>query len=120
FFNTENGKLKNNFVAAILEDRNGRLWVGTNGGGISILDKTKTEVEIDNIEPKASVRTLLEDIDGKIWIGGYYGIQIYNPLLKNFTYLDPDNSDTDEILNCIFKDSHDNIWVGTMGKGLQL
>jgi signal transduction histidine kinase/DNA-binding response OmpR family regulator/streptogramin lyase len=120
FFNTQNGKLKNNFVAAILEDRNGKLWVGTNGGGVSILNKGKAEVESFNIESNASVRTLFEDIDGRIWIGAYYGVRIYDPYIKKFTSLTPDNSDIDGILNCIFKDSENNLWLGTMGKGLQL
>jgi ligand-binding sensor domain-containing protein len=119
-FNTKNGKLKHNFITAILEDRNGKLWVGTNGGGISILNTGKTEVESDNIEPFTSVRTLFEDIDGSIWIGGYNGVQIYNPSLKTSAYLTPDNSDIDGIINCIFKDSENRIWLGTKEKGLQL
>jgi signal transduction histidine kinase/ligand-binding sensor domain-containing protein/DNA-binding response OmpR family regulator len=119
-FNTENGMLKNNSVSAIIEDRNGRLWIGTNGGGVSILNTGKTEVESENIEPSSSVRTLFEDTDGSVWIGWYYGVQIYHPSLKSFTYLTPDNSDIDGIINCIFKGSDNNIWVGTKGKGLQL
>jgi ligand-binding sensor domain-containing protein/signal transduction histidine kinase/DNA-binding response OmpR family regulator len=120
-FNTQTGKLKNNAVAAILEDRSGRLWVGTIGGGISILSNTvKTKAESENIEPLTSVATLFEDTDGSIWIGGYYGFHIYHPSLKTSTYLTPDNSDIDGTINCIFKDSENNIWVGTRTKGLQL
>jgi ligand-binding sensor domain-containing protein/signal transduction histidine kinase/DNA-binding response OmpR family regulator len=121
FFNTENGKLKSNSISSIIEDRNGRLWIGTNGGGISILSNTaKTEVETDTIAPFASFRTLFEDADGSIWISGYYGVQIYNPSLKSFTPISPDNSDIDWTINCIFQDSENRIWLGTSVKGLQL
>jgi ligand-binding sensor domain-containing protein/signal transduction histidine kinase/DNA-binding response OmpR family regulator len=120
-FNTQNGKLKNNAVTAILEDRNGRLWVGTLGGGISILSNTaETKIESGTIAPFVSVTSLFEDTDGSIWIGTYYGVQIYNPSLKTFTYFTPDNSDIAGPINCISKDSENNIWVGTRTKGLQL
>jgi ligand-binding sensor domain-containing protein/signal transduction histidine kinase/DNA-binding response OmpR family regulator len=120
-FNTKNGKLKHNAITAILEDRKGKLWVGTNGGGVSILSNIgNTEVESDNIEPLAAIITLFEDIDGSIWIGGYNGVQIYNPSLKTSAYLTPANSDIAREANCIFKDSGNNIWLGTRAKGLQL
>jgi ligand-binding sensor domain-containing protein/signal transduction histidine kinase/DNA-binding response OmpR family regulator len=120
-FNTENGKLKNNSVSAIVEGRNGRLWVGTLEGGISILSNTtEKKVESDNIEPLTSVVTLFEDTDESIWVGGYYGVHIYQPSLKTSTYLTPDNSDIAGTINCIFKDSENNIWLGTRTKGLQL
>jgi ligand-binding sensor domain-containing protein/signal transduction histidine kinase/DNA-binding response OmpR family regulator len=119
-FNKENGKLKNNSVNAILEDRKGRLWIGTLGGGISILSNTETKVESENIEPLTSVATLFEDTDGSIWVGGFYGVHIYHPSLKTSAYLTPGNSDIDGVVNCIFKDSENNIWVGTRTKGIQL
>jgi ligand-binding sensor domain-containing protein/signal transduction histidine kinase/DNA-binding response OmpR family regulator len=120
FFNTGNRKLKDNFVVAILEDKNEKLWVGTNTGGISVLSIAEPETTGYNIESSSSVRALLEDIDGRIWIGSYYGIQIFDPYTKSTTYLTPENSNASEVINTIFKDSHDNIWLGTVQKGLQL
>jgi signal transduction histidine kinase/ligand-binding sensor domain-containing protein/DNA-binding response OmpR family regulator len=119
-FNTGNKKLNDNFVTSILEDRNDNLWVATDKGGISVLCKRKEKIEIYNILPNESVRTLFEDTDGSIWIGWYYGVKIYNPDTKNFTNLSPDNSNIGGTINCIFKDSENNIWVGTMERGLQL
>jgi signal transduction histidine kinase/ligand-binding sensor domain-containing protein/DNA-binding response OmpR family regulator len=120
FFNTGNGKLYNNFVTSILEDREGKLWVATNGGGVSVLNKT-TGKEEESIPINASVRILFQDTDGSIWIGGYYGVHIYDPHTKTSMYLTPDNSNiTNGVINSIFKDSEDQIWVGTAGGGLQL
>jgi signal transduction histidine kinase/ligand-binding sensor domain-containing protein/DNA-binding response OmpR family regulator len=118
-FNTQNGKLHNDFVTSIMEDGEGKIWVAT-GGGISILNKITGEAE-DNIFPNVSVRILFQDTDESIWIGGYFGVQIYDPHAKTFIHHHPENSNmTNGIINSIFKDSEDNIWVGTMGGGLQL
>jgi ligand-binding sensor domain-containing protein/signal transduction histidine kinase/DNA-binding response OmpR family regulator len=114
-FNAENGRLKNNHVVALLEDRQGRLWVATDKGGISILDKT----ESSHILPNSSHRSLFEDAGGNIWIGNYYGIHIFTPDKQNFSSYTPGNSNINAIINCIFKDSEGNIWIGTM-QGLQL
>jgi ligand-binding sensor domain-containing protein/signal transduction histidine kinase/DNA-binding response OmpR family regulator len=119
-FNTENGKLHHNFVTSIIEDREGKIWVATNGGGVSVLSKTTGEAKKDFF-PNSSVRTLFQDTDGSIWIGGYYGFEIYNPSAKTFMNLNPDNSNIKNgVINSVFKDSEDQIWVGTMGGGLQL
>jgi signal transduction histidine kinase/DNA-binding response OmpR family regulator len=121
FFNSQNGKIKSNSVTHIIEDRNGKLWIGTIEGGVSILsNEGKTKVESENIEAFAGAKAFFEDTDGSIWVGGYYGVQIYHPSLKSLTYITPDNSDIDGTVNCIFKDSKNKIWLGTRAKGLQL
>jgi ligand-binding sensor domain-containing protein/signal transduction histidine kinase/DNA-binding response OmpR family regulator len=117
-FNTENKKLNDNFVTSILEDRNGKLWIGTNSEGVSVIDPSNGKV--DSVLNNATIRALCEDVNGKIWIGTYGGVNIYNPSTSSFSYLTESNSKVSNIIYSIFKDSKDNMWVGSMGGGLYL
>ena len=63
-------------VWSILEDRQGNLWLGTNGGGLVYFDRTKqafTTYTYNPDDPSSlssnAVLDLFEDDDGSIWIG---------------------------------------------------
>src|SRR4051812_40598262 len=46
--------LRVNHITALLEDNKGRLWIGTNGGGLSYYDRAKDSIynyEADGISP---------------------------------------------------------------------
>jgi ligand-binding sensor domain-containing protein/signal transduction histidine kinase/DNA-binding response OmpR family regulator len=124
--NTENKKLNDNFVTSILEDRNGKLWIGTNNGGVTLIDPSGGEIENFNTQQKAyglnnnTIRAICEDAEGKVWIGTFGGVNIYNPSTKSFSYLTEGNSKVSNIIYSIFKDSKDNMWLGSMGGGLYL
>lgn len=119
-FNRKNGKLRNNSVYSVMEDKNKNIWAGTNGGGITILNKANGEFKNFDIEPGAAIRALCEDSAGNVWIGTFYGIHVYHPATQKISYITPYNSNIDETIYSIFKDSKNNIWVGTMGGGLHL
>ena len=60
------------FIATLLTDSLGRLWIGTQGGGIDILEETHGKVHFRHIGvarglPSANVDTLLSDERGHIW-----------------------------------------------------
>jgi ligand-binding sensor domain-containing protein/signal transduction histidine kinase/DNA-binding response OmpR family regulator len=126
FFNTENKRLNDNFVTSILEDRDGKLWIGTNNEGVTVIDPS--DGEIQNLKSQQNVhilnnntvRALCEDAEGKIWIGTFGGVKIYDPSTKSLSDLTEGNSNVSNIIYSIFKDSKNNIWVGSMGGGLYL
>lgn len=72
-----NGKLAFEEIQCILEDRRGRLWVGSEGGGLSLYDP-----ERDRFEPvnnrygllAEAVFNLSEDADGNLWMGTNAGL----------------------------------------------
>ena len=75
----ENDGLGDNFIGALLEDKEGAIWVGTNTWagidcGLSRYDG-KTWVTYTTEDGLADnwVRTLLEDKEGVIWAGTIYG-----------------------------------------------
>ena len=72
-FNTDDG-LPQSDVRAILQDRNGVVWVGTVGG--------VCRMNADGCAPvgglaTAVVRAMLERDDGSIWVAGYGGLLRY-------------------------------------------
>jgi len=73
------GSLSNDFVTALREDHRGRLWVGTNGGGLNKLDvATGRFTRIDKFPSKA-INAIQEDQNGDIWVSSNRGLSRYNP-----------------------------------------
>ena len=66
--------LPNNRVLALFEDKEGSLWVGTNGGLMRLRDTPFTTLTIDQGLSDNYVRTLLEHSDGSLWIGSSNGL----------------------------------------------
>ena len=70
----------------LLEDREGRLWVGSDTDkGLYLLDR-KTD-RFKRYNSKISVRVLAMARSGKIWLGGDTGeIAAFDPATETFTY----------------------------------
>ncbi|RDC63991.1 hybrid sensor histidine kinase/response regulator [Adhaeribacter pallidiroseus] len=121
--------LNNNSVFALLEDRHGNIYIGTNGGGLNVFNvKTQRFIKYQH-DPLNSnslsenyITSLLEDNTGAIWVGTYSGsLNVFDPVTQQFTQYNRQNSNiSNVIINTLFKDSKDNIWVGTIGGGLNL
>jgi ligand-binding sensor domain-containing protein/signal transduction histidine kinase/DNA-binding response OmpR family regulator len=77
----------NAVVFAIHEDKAGRFWVGTDGGGLLLIDRAKQTynryTEINGL-PSNTIHNILEDSAGFIWLSTYNGISKFNPRLKTF------------------------------------
>jgi len=118
-------------VSAILEDRKGRLWVGTWGGGLHELDKQTGRFSrlpyidrVDNNPQKQgdiTTRSIAEDSKGNLWIGTIRGyLDKYNPETKIFEhFIIPLNEmEIKASINDLKIDKSDNVWIGTKGGGL--
>lgn len=122
--------LNNNEIFCLTKDYQGNLWIGTNGGGVNILNTKDGTVrkyvgqnrnEKANIEPPNNfVRAFKEDSDRNMWIGSYgSGLSVYNPRTQKTTFYDRENSGlpSNYILS-IHIDKLGTIWVGTNGNGV--
>lgn len=75
--------LPHNDIYCIDEDSSGRLWMGTNGGGIIVLSNDRKQVR----QITRSLNGLCHDIvygmlqqnDGRIWISTFNGLSCYDP-----------------------------------------
>lgn len=106
------GILSHNWVFSLWFDREGDLWVGTDGGG---LNRVKQQL-FDVLETTrgATVQTVSEDKPGGLWIG-YNGQRIdhwsgsTNEQFKNSQGL------FNMAVRSIVVDAEQKIWVGTFG-----
>lgn len=128
--NTKGVFLSNNIVNSIVEDKNGRIWIGTDHGGINIFDKSNNTIEVIQKEEGVSnsishntINSLCGDSDGGIWVATFKGgINYYHPQLFQFgmykkSIKNARGLQVDDI-NCFAEDKHLNIWFGTNEHGL--
>ena len=127
-----NIELKSEIVHALCFDSWGRLWAGTLGGGLSLVDfdkkKNKTIVTnftinnpMQNSISYNDVRSLYNDRSGNLWIGTAGGGLDKLVLAKKGEYYfenykhDTDNNATlsNNDIRAITEDNSGNIWVGT-------
>jgi len=117
-------------VYELFEDSKGKLWIGTNGGGVNVLDPKSNTIK-KFISPYSNhpdslnnnyIRALHEDRNGNIWIGTFSGgINVYHPKTGKFSLLNKSNSNlSSDVIYCLYKDSKNRMWAGTMGGGLCL
>lgn len=76
-------------VRAILEDRSGNFWVGTEGGGLLLFDKIKGAITArfttDSGLCNNDVLNLLEDAGGNLWMSTHHGLSKFNVVQRSFT-----------------------------------
>jgi len=79
-----------NYIVALLADRDGRVWAGTWGGGLSLFDGTNwTVYTVADGLPGNHVFMLHQDDDGKIWVGTNNGLaRVDENGFKHFTTSD--------------------------------
>jgi signal transduction histidine kinase/ligand-binding sensor domain-containing protein/CheY-like chemotaxis protein len=105
--------LKSNIVDALLEDKEGALWIGTFGGGVTRFanGEVKTFTTADGL-PGNTVLSLFQDHSGDIWIGtdGSGLSRLHQGHFIRYTMEDglPNN----EVFS-IQEDSSGRIWFGT-------
>lgn len=112
-------------VTAFTEDKLGRVWVGSDGGGISIYDPTlsewkKFEKTYSNLDALAAIhiRSLLADKRGNIWIGtasdGLYRFHLGSETLSHYKNTPQSTQGlSDNRVLSLLEDSDGSIWVGT-------
>ncbi|WP_276484851.1 hybrid sensor histidine kinase/response regulator transcription factor [Paraflavitalea pollutisoli] len=75
-------------VRTIHEDRKGNFWVGTQGAGLLLLDKTTGRFKQFTTSeglPSNTILRLLEDEKGYCWISTYNGLARFNPATQTCT-----------------------------------
>jgi len=122
--------LSNNVVRVITTIDNGKLLIGTNGGGIDEFN-TKTE-HFKNWSHNAAnpnslihdeIRSIFRDKDGVIWIGTYGGgMEKFDPSTGIFKHYFNNPDDTTSLsqnyVRVIVEDQDGYLWIGTEGGGL--
>lgn len=80
-FNTNDKDEDKNFIFDIFEDSRHNFWLGTNGGGLILLDRDKEKFEAFNTSHGLSdnaVKSVIEDNNGNLWLATNNGITKFN------------------------------------------
>ncbi|WP_232361505.1 two-component regulator propeller domain-containing protein [Paraneptunicella aestuarii] len=118
--------LSENTIRAIVQDRRGFIWVGTNSG-LNRFDgyqftTFKSGEGGSNTLSSDHIFALFEDRDGIIWIGTFNGLNRLDPETMKFTHYrhDPMNEDSlsSNKVSRITQDSKGYLWISTYGGGL--
>jgi signal transduction histidine kinase/ligand-binding sensor domain-containing protein len=128
--------LGSNFIQSLYEDPSGALWIGTNGGGLSRLDRTSapgpgpgqfTHYQYDPEDPYTLssnvVLSIFEDREGILWIGtDGGGLNKLDRDTGQFVRFQHDPQDPQSLshnaVQTIYEDREGALWIGTDGGGL--
>ncbi len=122
--------LSSNMIKDIAQDANGYVWIGTDHGGINVINKQRgqvTNLQNEAIDERSlshnTINCIYKDNSNIVWVGTYKkGISYYSesifkfevdhmPYLNNLKNLNNDAT--------IFaEDTKGNLWIGTNGAGV--
>ena len=132
---TDPHSLSNNAVRSIYEDKQGILWLGTFGNGIDRMDRQTQNFghyrhqssDPDSLSDNL-VWTILKDHQQTLWVGTDNGLNrlddsspqpSHQSGFVSFKHQPSDpNSLSHNSVWAVKQDSRNNLWVGTMGGGL--
>lgn len=117
--------LSHSMVYAILQDRQGFMWFGTQEGlnrfdGISFKVYKKDLLNEGGLTNDA-IFALKEDKDGVIWIGTDNGVSLYDPKYEHFSDLElvvEDGLPGVGVVRSIICDKENNMWLALENKGV--
>lgn len=122
--------LSANAIRAMCLDKNGNIWIGTQGGGVNMFNQQTEEFtryihseSDENTIGGSDVWAIDIDHDGRIWAGHWgQGISVIDPksgkILRHQHLDGVSGSLSGDIIRSIFVDSKGTVWVGTLGAGL--
>ena len=129
-YHTQNSPLKTNVVLS-LEEHNGQIWMGTDGGGIHILNPQTGKISTlryipgDRYSlPANSILCLYNDKSDNMWAGSVrnglinikeVGMKTYQDVLPGQNY-----GLSEKTILSIYQDNDNQIWIGTDGGGINL
>jgi signal transduction histidine kinase/ligand-binding sensor domain-containing protein len=104
-------------LQVVLADREGALWIGTNGGLARWAEGRLQRLPVTDPLASASVLTLIEDREGNIWAGTETGgLHILRD--QRFRTIGARESLSSDATTTVVEDHAGTLWVGTSGNGL--
>lgn len=119
------------FVSSFAENKDGDIFVGTDGGGLNLFHIKSGLFSHIAIKARKKINsaglpilTMMLDHNQQLWIGTFQdGIFIYNTKTGQYQQLTAGNDaahiNQDEIF-CIKEDTRGKIWIGTNGGGVNV
>lgn len=112
--------IANNDIRSITEDNDGNLWLVTHGKGVDKFDKSGKIFQHftyskNNLSNDWAFQVLI-DSNENIWVVTAWGISKLRKgaeTFQNYFQTADSNSINNNVVNCIFEDSKNQLWFGT-------
>ncbi len=119
----DSSSIANNDVRSIVEDKEGNLWIVVHGKGIDRFNTKGSKFyhynSANNNLANDWAYQVLFDSEENLWVATAWGI---SKLLKgeetfetSFYLPNDSNTISSNVINCLFEDSKNQIWLGTTG-----
>jgi ligand-binding sensor domain-containing protein len=120
----DDGSIPSGDIIDILVDKKGKIWLGTDGGGLASFDTKKErclrlEHKINDSLSLSnnSITSLYQDSEENIWVGTNYGLNKIDAATGKIniflTKKDDSTTISNNRINDIIEDKENNMWVGT-------
>lgn len=128
-YNTGNSQLSSDLIICLTE-KDGKIWAGTDGGGINIIDlendrlSTLSYIPGDSSSfPAHSIKSIYTDNYGNIWAGSTRDglIKVSPSGMKTYSdsHIGLSDGMTNHTVLCLFQEKGNKaVWIGTDGGGL--
>lgn len=120
---TNRERLSQNTINAVLQDREGFMWFGTQDG-LNRYDGNNFKIYKKNMSgtgsiPENFISSLYEDSDSGIWVGTFNsGLIFYDKYSDKFETKKSLSMLNNEFITSVTEDNDRNLWIGTYHAGL--
>jgi signal transduction histidine kinase/ligand-binding sensor domain-containing protein/DNA-binding response OmpR family regulator len=119
-------RISNNVVSSVEEDDRGNIWIGTDHGGINLIDKATGDISVLRHDAQDgssitedAIKCIYRDDTGIMWIGTYKkGVCYYHESIYKFSVRREAADMPFPDVNCFYEAADRNLWLGTNGGGL--
>ena len=107
-------------ISSIIQDKNGFIWFGTQGGLFQYNGKDSIAYRNNPYETKGLIHNLIQTMyydedEHALWLGTYQGVSRLDIEQDQFTnYTVEDNNLSNNVVVAIAKDQQGAVWFGTM------
>ncbi len=114
------GSINAGYVRTICKDKQGRIWIGTDIGGIGYFDGKHNEFVKFVHDPYDStslsnnyIHSIYEDAKGNIWIGTNGGLNKFLPKTNSFKHYTIEDGLPNDVIYAILEDDKGNLWLSS-------
>jgi ligand-binding sensor domain-containing protein len=104
--------LSNGFVRSLLEDDQGRIWIGTDNGLFQMVHGELHQVDTSPYTPALAVHAIVQDREHRIWVGGS-ALLLFDQAGVSTKRLP--GRDSENRVKSILETQDGTVWVGTVG-----
>jgi PAS domain S-box-containing protein len=115
-----NSQGRNVYYLELIEDREGRLWLGTESSGLERFDPATGQFTVYQHQANRPgtlsenrVNSVHLDHHGTLWVGTQNGLDKFDPKTNTFAVFTQRDGLPGNAVGCVLEDNHGNLWMST-------